>query len=547
MSPRGRSDLHLSRRGFIQRATLAGIGAGLVLRWAPASGAPSAGPYGPLSASVPDANGLLLPEGFTSRVVAISGDRVPGTSYPWPLFPGGAATFPDGEGGWFYACNSAVFDYLTPWVPMGGASAIHFDSYGVARDAYRILEGSHSNSRGGPTPWGTWLSCEEDYDGEGLVWECDPAGGSPAVALGAMGRRSHAGVAVDPAGRAAYLTEAHPAGLLYRYTPSAWPDLADGSLEAMVVDGDGGVSWSPVPDPAGLDVPARQQVPDAFVTPDGGGAWLHDGTLLFTTGLDNRVHSVDLEAGHHRLAWDGLADRQPLTGVGDLTVEPRTGDAYVAEERGDMEIAVIGPGGEVAPFCRFADPAHRFSAVTGPCFDPAGERLYFSSQRGPGNRLTREVIPDIDWGDAPEGLMAGITYEVTGPFRSQPVQAPASTAVAATTAAPTPSTALPPGTGAPVTAASGSADRPGVAPAATTTGPGPVPSPGAPVRPADIGGVEQDALIGLGAAAAALMAGAAVAVGRRRRRVDRAEVEPGDGPESDVDTPDVDVPGEASP
>jgi hypothetical protein len=39
------------------------------------------------------------------------------------------------------------------------------------------------------------------------------------------------------------------------------------------------------------------------------------------------------------------------------------------------------------------------SEITGLAFDPSGTRLYFSSQRGP----------------APGG--AGITYEVTGPFR----------------------------------------------------------------------------------------------------------------------------------
>jgi secreted PhoX family phosphatase len=46
-------------------------------------------------------------------------------------------------------------------------------------------------------------------------------------------------------------------------------------------------------------------------------------------------------------------------------------------------------------------PGQDISEIAGPCFSPDGQRLYFSSQRGP-------------VGSA--GLPLGITYEVTGPF-----------------------------------------------------------------------------------------------------------------------------------
>ena len=40
---------------------------------------------------------------------------------------------------------------------------------------------------GGPTPWGTWLSCEEHASGQ--VWECDPQQASQGVVRPGLGTR----------------------------------------------------------------------------------------------------------------------------------------------------------------------------------------------------------------------------------------------------------------------------------------------------------------------------------------------------------------------
>jgi hypothetical protein len=366
----------------------------------------------------------VLPEGFSSRIVAVGGTGVGATDYTWPLFPDGKGTIATPDGGWILACNHEVFDFQTIGESAGGASAVRFDSGGSILDAYPILEGSHSNSRGATTPWGTWLSCQEAHQGDGRIWECDPTGDSPAVPRNALGVRTHGSVAVDPLGGHCYMTEAHRDGRLYRFRmldeSASGAALADGPLEAMAVDPDGGVSWIPVPDPSGTVAPTRVQAADGFVTPVGGGVWVHDGSLLFTTALDDRVHAVDLANQRHWILWDGSGHRQPLVGIGDLTVAPASGDLFVAEDRGDMELVLVGIEGLVAPFCRMVGDDHRLSAVTGPCFDPSGTRLYISSLRGRGEALVRDVVEAIDWGDGVEGRHVGVTYEVSGPFRSGP-------------------------------------------------------------------------------------------------------------------------------
>lgn len=106
---------------------------------APAQNAP--GPYGSLLAA--DANGVQLPAGFTSKVIARSGQAVPGTSYTWHSAPDGGACFADGSG-WIYVSNSEVN-------PGGGASAIRFNSGGNVVSANSILSGTRQNCAGGAT------------------------------------------------------------------------------------------------------------------------------------------------------------------------------------------------------------------------------------------------------------------------------------------------------------------------------------------------------------------------------------------------------------
>ncbi|MFF3892343.1 alkaline phosphatase PhoX [Streptomyces sp. NPDC001812] len=384
----------MERRTFLRASAMGGTGAVLGgALWHSAAYAapaqPGTGPYGALDAA--DANGIRLPAGFTSRVIARSGQQVPGTSYTWHNAPDGGACYADGSG-WIYVSNSEIN-------PSGGAGAVRFSATGAVTGAYRILSGTRQNCAGGSTPWNTWLSCEE-VD-RGYVYETDPWGTKAAVRRDAMGRFKHEAAAVDPVRRVVYLTEDVSDSCFYRFRPTTWGDLSSGTLEVLVGGSgtSGPVSWARVPDPSGATA-TRNQVSGAKRFNGGEGCHYANDTCWFTTKGDNRVWQYNASAQTIELAYDDSlvpGGAAPLTGVDNVTGSS-SGDLFVAEDGGNMEICVITPDDVVAPFLRVNGQSG--SEITGPAFSPDGTRLYFSSQRGTSGSSS-----------------GGITYEVKGPFR----------------------------------------------------------------------------------------------------------------------------------
>jgi hypothetical protein len=391
-----------TRRRFLQQSFVGAgwvMAGGMLTRCSDGGSTPMSnlGALGPLQD--PDENGIRLPVGFTSRVIAKSGEPVGDSGYQWHSAPDGGAVFTTDDGGWIYVSNSETFAQLG-----AGASAVRFSADGEIVDAYSILSGTDLNCAGGPTPWGTWLSCEEKSDGR--VWECDPLGITDAVVRPALGVFEHEAAAIDPSSQLTYLTEDIVDGGFYRFVPDSMvdghADLSAGELQIAQVIGDGPtgmVEWLTVPDPSASSTPTSQQVASSTPFNGGEGMWYHQGIVYFSTKGDDRIWAYEISRSMLTIIYDAATSETPiLTGVDNLTVSP-TGDVVVAEDMGDMQIVAITPDGTLAPLLQVTGQDE--SELAGPGFGPSFDRLYFSSGRGP------------------SGFIAGtngITYEVSGPF-----------------------------------------------------------------------------------------------------------------------------------
>ena len=335
---------------------------------------------------------IEVPRGFRPRIVARSSHISAGEwGHPWHSAPDGGGCIDAGDGGWIYVSNCEG-------AHRGGASALRFDARGTVVDSYPVLTGTLHNCAGGVTPWGTWLSCEEIN--RGLVWECDPFGKAPGVPLPALGVCEHESAAVDPLTGNIYLTEDEKDGRLYRFSPSEWipgtrPDLSRGALEMACVR-DGRVSWVKVPDPTAESSPLRKQVSDSTAFRGGEGIALEGRMLRFTSKWDNRIWQLNLHDDSLEV-FDHLPG--PAKRVDNLVHTPN-GEVLIAEDGSGMRILYY-PRNMAPPVTLVRLPEHRESEITGIAFDPAGRRLYFSSQRGSTGR-------DRD----------GLTFEVAGDFHS---------------------------------------------------------------------------------------------------------------------------------
>ena len=439
----------ISRRRFLKSAAAVSLGfSGLQCTALPGR-RPRRIDFGAL---LPDPHGVLaLPEGFRYTILSRAGDWMT-DGFVVPARPDGMATFPAAGGRTVIVRNHEIdsdaaadsgafghghellgrldaellYDAGAAGAPaLGGTTTMVFDTASQTLEAtYLSLAGTLRNCAGGPTPWGSWVTCEETVAraGGALARDHGYCFEVPArltelpvrpVPLEAMGRFNHEAVAVDPASGVVYETEDDTQGLLYRFLPDVPGQLARGGrLQALAVRGHtsldtrnfGGrdiepgvameVAWIDL-DHVGSpedDLRFRGFAAGAARFARGEGIWYGEGELFFacTNGGEARKGQIWRYRPSPHEGWPAEAE---APGTLELFIEPNDGtlienaDNLTIAPWGDLVVCEDGTGDDrlirVTPSGEIHELAHNTSSngeLAGVCFSPDGSTLFVNLQ-----------------------------------------------------------------------------------------------------------------------------------------------------------------------
>ena len=407
----------------------------------------------------PDPGELLdLPAGFSYRIVSKAGD-VMDDGFTVPPAHDGMAAFPGPDGRVLLVCNhemppafpkysafgtgfralperikERIYDHGGGKSPGAGGTTttVYNPQTGVTERQHLSLAGTELNCAGGPTPWDSWLSCEECFENPGIdlsrgrpvtrderhgyVFEV-PAGQTglaEPVPIKAMGRFEHEACAVHEPSGIVYMTEDRHHSLFYRYIPDVPGQLrVGGRLQALAIADRPAAklhNWSAeftigigesLPtkwidlddvDPDDNDLRLRGAAAGAATFARGEGLCAAGDAFAFTCTIGGRLRLGQVflyqpsplegrggeEERPGRLTLIAEAGEDSLLRNADnLTMAP-WGDLIVCEDTsGHCGLIGIRPDG--AQYA-LADNAHSNSELAGVCFAPDGKTLFVNIQ-----------------------------------------------------------------------------------------------------------------------------------------------------------------------